>query len=177
MNQKGFTLIEFIIYIGIVTLVLIASLTFAWTLINDQIKQERLIEVNDNGSFVLEKISYYTKRAASLDAQTIYDINPGKLVLNYSSNPQVIIDTYQKEVTLGEISTTIIKLRIKIGAEPAIDIISDKINVTNFIITDLSNASAVTLKIDLSLEAVNPSKSKTYEAQNSWTTSFTLRKK
>ena len=176
IKGRGFTLVEFLIYIGMVTFVLISSITFAWILINDQTKSESLAEVNDNGSFILNKISYYTKRVDTIDNQTIYDTNPGKLVLNYASNPQIIFDTYQKQVTLGDIAVNITKLRMKEGVNPAVDITSDRVDVTNFIITDFSKTGATTIKVDLTLETVNPSKSKAYEAQNSWTTSITIRK-
>ncbi|NQT50352.1 prepilin-type N-terminal cleavage/methylation domain-containing protein [Candidatus Kuenenbacteria bacterium] len=175
--RKGFTLIEIIIYLGIVTVLLTACLSFAWVIINDQIKQEQLTEVNDAGTFVLDKITYHSKRANAINAQTLYDLNPGKLILNYVSGPQITIDTYEKQITLGDTQTTITKLRLQHGSDPAVDITGDKINVTNFTISDLSNANAYTIQIEFAIETVNPTNSKTYEAQNSWTTSVTLRKR
>ncbi|MFA5076491.1 MAG: prepilin-type N-terminal cleavage/methylation domain-containing protein [Patescibacteria group bacterium] len=177
MNQRGFTLIEFVIYIGIVTFVLIASLTFAWTIINDQIKQGNLIEVNYHGGFIMQKVLYYSQRASTVDAQTVYNTNPGKLVLNYPTNPQIVIDTYQKQITLGGNPVTITKLRFQEGVSTAIDLTSDEVTVNNFSITNLSTANVTTFRVDLDLEAVNPSGSKTYEAQNAWTISATLRQK
>lgn len=177
MKHRGFILLEFLLYIGIATLVLITSVNFAWTLINDQIKQEQLSKVIDNGSFVLDKTSYYSKRADSLDGQTIYGVHPGKLILNYMSNPQTTIDTYQKEIIVGEAPVIITKLRLREGANPAIDITSDEVDVKNFVVTNMSTVSATVFRINLNLEAINPGASKVYEAQNSWTTSFTLRKR
>lgn len=177
MKSRGFTLIEFVIYIGIVTFVLSASVIFAYTLINDQAKQESLIEVTSDGGFALDKLSYYIQRANSVDAQTIYSTNPGKLVLNFSDGSKIVFDTFQKQITLGGSTVDIIKLRMQKDADQAVELTSDKVTVTNFVITNLSSAGATVLKIDLSLGAVNPSNSKIYAAQNSWTTSVTLRKK
>jgi hypothetical protein len=173
----GFTLLEFIIYIGLVTFVLAASVVFAHTLIDDQAKQELLIEVNEDGGFVLDKLSYYIQRADSVDAQTVYNTSPGKLVLNFFDGSKVIFDTFQKQITLGDSTVNVTKLRMQRGTDPAVELVSDKITVTNFAITNLSSAGATVLKINLSLAAVNPSNSQTYAAQNSWTTSATLRKK
>ncbi len=175
--QKGFTLIEIIIYLAIITTILIASLNFAWTIINDQTKQENLSEVNNAGRFILDKITYNTKRSNAIEAGSIYDANPGKLILSYIANPQMIIDTYDKQITLGGTDLTITKLRLTRGANLAVDLTGDKINVSNFVITDSSNASAVTINIELTLSAINPSETKSYEAQNSWTTSITVRKR
>lgn len=173
--QKGFTLIELIIYLAIVAIVLTASVSFAWVLINDQIKQQAITEINDNAHFVMDKFVYHTKRSIEIDAQTIFDSNPGKLVLNYFTNPQITIDTYRKEITMGDATVLITKLRLQHGTDPAQDLTSDEINITNFTVTNLSNPNAKTVQVDLSMEKVNPSNHKIYEAQNSWTISLTPR--
>jgi len=172
---KGFTLIELIIYLAIIAIVLTASISFAWVLINDQIKLHAITELNDNAHFVMDKFVYHAKRAIEIDAQTVFDSNPGKLVLNYHTNPQITIDTYTKQITVGDQTVNITKLRLKHGADPAQDITSDEVNVTNFTITNLSNPNAKTIQVALNMEKVNPSSHKIYEAQNSWTISLTPR--
>ncbi len=175
IKQQGITLIEYTIYIGIVAFVLLSSVTFAWVIIDDQTKQQSLVEVNDMGSFVSGKIGYAVRRAESIDELTTYDVNPGRLMINYQAEPQITFDTYQKEITLGDETFFITKLRRQEGANPAVDITSDLVNVTEFIITDLSTASIVTLQLTLGIERVNPSNDKTYEAVMSWTPSFSVR--
>lgn len=174
-NKSGFTLIEYIMYIGITSVVLLAAFSFVWTIINNQVKMQVLIEVDNNGTFVLEKLSYYTKRADTIDATTVYDSNPGKLVINYATDPQITFDTYEKEITLGDSSVMITKLRMKIGADPAEDITSDGVDVTNFVLTDFSVGQIKTINFDLTIESVNPSGSQKYAAENSWTTTVTVR--
>ncbi len=174
MEQKGFTLIELILYVAILAIVVIAILTFAWTFINDQQKQQRLTEVDDSGAMILDQIIYQVKNANSVDGETVFDSNPGKLVINFPSQPQITFDTYEKNVTLGDVVTTIKILRMTEDASPAVHLTSEAVTVTNFVINDLSNSIATTLQIQLSLEAVNPAGAQAYEAQNSWTTSVTL---
>lgn len=54
--SRGFTLIEFIIYIGIVSTILVVVVNFNWDIIYGSIKSQSLREVQQNGRFALEKI-------------------------------------------------------------------------------------------------------------------------
>ncbi|MDO8663474.1 MAG: prepilin-type N-terminal cleavage/methylation domain-containing protein [Candidatus Wildermuthbacteria bacterium] len=55
--KKGFTLIELIIYIAIVAAVLTVSSSFAWNVIQGDTKTMAYREVQQNGRFVMEKIT------------------------------------------------------------------------------------------------------------------------
>lgn len=176
MKHKGFTLIEFIIYISLTSFLVIASLNFIWTIVGDKVKQEQLSGVNDSGAFVLKKIFYSIQRADGLNGQSVFNIHPGKLVLNTTSG-QTVFDTYQKNVSLGSTTIAITKLRMTEGISPATDLTSDEIDVRSFVINNFSNSGATTIRVNLTLGSVNPAGTKIYEAQNSWTTSATIRKK
>jgi len=176
MKRRGFTLIEFIIYIGLATFFIVASLNFVWMIIGDEIKQERLSEVNDGGVFILKKITYHVQRADEVDTQTVFDTHPGKLVLN-TTGGQITLDTYQKSIALGSAVVAITKLRMIEGLNPAVDLTSDKVDAKNFTVNNFSASGVTTIRINLTLESVNPTGGATYEAENSWTTSATIRKK
>lgn len=176
-NQRGFTLMEFLIYIGITIVVLMSSVTFAWTIMNDRVKQDAVVEATDGCNFVIDKISYYTKRSASVSGSTVYGTNPGKLVLTMPDASSITFDTYTKSVMKGEVSVNIKKARLQVGAAAAVDLISDDLNVMNFVINDWSNTKAVTLKFLLTINTVNPSSDITYEGEKSCTISITKRKR
>ncbi len=177
INKKGFTLIELLIYIGISLIVITSLLSTAWIVIQDQIKQERFEEVYSTGTFILDKISYLEKRANTLAGSTVYDTNPGKITLTFTSNPSITIDTYQKDITIAGSTITITKLRWTEGSNPSIDLTSDRVNVSQFILKDLSSGSAKTTKIDMTLESVNPTGSTVYGAQYTWSSTITKRSK
>jgi len=174
--RQGFSLIEYVIYIGIVAIVLTSSLSFAWMMINDQVKLDAEIDVNTTGALVIEKLGYYIERVDNIDSLTLYGVDSGRIVLNYATNPQITIDTYQKQITMGNATLTITKLRFKEGASAAVDLTSDDVDVEDFILTDLSKANSTTVGIELRLEAVNPSKSRAHDSTETWTNSVTLRK-
>lgn len=57
-KTKGFTLIELIIYIGIVAVFLILSSNFAWDIIKSDTKTNCYREVQQNARFALERITH-----------------------------------------------------------------------------------------------------------------------
>lgn len=173
--KKGFTLIEIIVYIGIVAIVLTSALTFTWNAMKDQTKQAVLSEVYYNYDFASSKIIYYAERANNFDVSSIYGTNPGKLVINYSSNPQVTIDTYQKEVLLGDQTITITKLRLNENGVATNDLTSDLIDVTNYTISSLSLPNSDTFQITLGLEYINPSDSTQYIGNYEQSFSITIK--
>lgn len=155
--KKGFTLIEIIVYMALVAIITTAALTFTWTTLKDQAKQNTLSEVYYNYNFASSKIIYFAERANTFDVTSVYGSNPGKLVINYTSNPQVTFDTYEKSITLGDQNVTITKLRMQESGSDPIDLTSDIIDVENFQITSLSLPSSETFEINLELDHVNPS--------------------
>lgn len=175
MNKKGFTLVELIVYIGIVSIVVVPLTTITWMLIGDQVKQERITEVNDIGTFALQRISQETKEASSINVGTVFDTNPGTLTLEFSDKDNITFDTYEKAIVVGSQNVVIRTLRITEGSNPSVDLTSDLLSVSQFYITDRSTSSATSIQIELGVEAVNPTNTKAYEAQNSWATSITLR--
>jgi len=52
----GFTLIELIIYIGIVTMILLTAFNFGWEIIYGNIKAQTIREVQQNARFSMERI-------------------------------------------------------------------------------------------------------------------------
>ncbi|MFH1142361.1 MAG: hypothetical protein ABIH67_02790 [Candidatus Uhrbacteria bacterium] len=174
-KQRGFTLLEYVIYIGIVTMVLISMIDFAWLLLNDQAKQEITADINDLGTHSLDQITYYTHRASSISSATVLNINPGKLVLSFSTGPDVIFETYPETIMIGNTPVMITKLRMEEVGVNQVDLTSERVNVTNFVITDLSGTEATTINIDITFESVNPEENKVYESENSWSTTITTR--
>ncbi|HAZ28257.1 MAG TPA: hypothetical protein DCY48_00570 [Candidatus Magasanikbacteria bacterium] len=174
-KRAGFTLLEFVIYIGMTTMVLVSLLSFTWSILHNRAKQAALMEVNNSGNFALEQMLYYTRRASTIGSDTIYGTDPGKLVLTSNTNPTVTIDTYQTSVALGETIVPITKLRLQHGSATPIDITSDRVHVASFILANLTSDTLPTVQITLHLEAANPSNSVFYEAEKTFVTSATLR--
>ncbi|MEK7529277.1 MAG: DNRLRE domain-containing protein [Patescibacteria group bacterium] len=89
------------------------------------------------------------------DEGSIFDANPGTLIVK-NADSDVIIDTYVKEVTIGTKTFSIRTLRIKDG-EIYTDLTSDKINVTNFVLKNMTRENIpASIQILLTFEFVHP---------------------
>jgi hypothetical protein len=173
--QKGFTIFESIIYVVITSIVVLSLISITWTFINNHTKEKIVMEVNNNASFILDKINYYTNRAATVDNSTVYDANPGTLVITFPTDPQLTINTYAKEVTFGDQAVNITKLQLTQGGS-SYDLTSDFVTVDNFVITDLSGSLDTTVQIELTLSYPITS-TRIYEYEKSFTSSTTINKK
>jgi CxxC motif-containing protein (DUF1111 family) len=98
--------------------------------------------------------------------------------LDYAgSGTDVIIDTYTKDVTLsnGQI-VTIRKLRIKEGALAYQDLTSDQVDVSNFVLRNLTKTSErKNINIEVTLEQLNPLNDPNYNTTISVETAISLR--
>lgn len=175
-TNRGFSLVEIIIYFALVSIVLVTATTFTWNLIKEQEKQQSLSEVNENGSFAMDKVGHYIRRAEDIHADTQFGADLGELVLTFPSSSKMTIGTYQKTIELGNNTTTITKMRY-VQDGNSVDLTSDLIEVNKFKITDFSNSGAHSIRINLDLNRVNPSNSKIYEAKQDWQFGYTIRKR
>jgi len=175
-NNKGLTIIELLVYVGISALIVTASLTIIWTTIGDQNKSESSTLVNETGDLVLDRVGEFSKEADSIDSDTVFDTNKGKLILNYLNKPDITVEAYDTSVQLGGSSVSTTKLKVQSGGSLSKDIVPDEIKVKKFLLKDLSNSSSYSFKLVLTLERLNPL-TKSYQAEQSWTTGFTLRAK
>lgn len=175
--KKGFTLVEFIIYIGITSAVLIAILAFVWAMLGNYQKQLVYQEIRQSGSFVLNIMSRQLEAATGVvEAESTFDAHPGVLKIATPSN-DIIFDTLEKEVIIGEQAATIRVLRIKQGEDDPVVITSDRLDVKNLVFKNFTpiDGDKENIQINLTLESVNPSGSKQYAAEISWQLSVNLR--
>ncbi|MBI3486297.1 hypothetical protein HY025_05170 [Candidatus Daviesbacteria bacterium] len=142
LNSKGFTYIEAILYIAIVTLMMNALVSFAWNIINNNARSSTQQEISSQGRYVSERILYEIRNASDLNAGTsTFGTNPGTLSLaeTVSANNPTIIT-----VTSG-------KATIKLGAATAVNLNSNDTTVTNLVFTNNTSADNKTKNISFTL--------------------------
>lgn len=87
-SHKGFTFIELILYISILTTILSALVPFAWSAIQTGVKSAVQQEVNSNARYTSERIKYEIRRASG-----IATISPTSISLtNFSPDTTTVID-------------------------------------------------------------------------------------
>jgi len=86
--QKGVTLLETILYIGIVTIFLSAIIPFAWNIIQGGAKNSTQQEVFTQGQYVADRITYEIRNASDINS-----VSPTQISLATATpgtNPTII---------------------------------------------------------------------------------------
>ncbi|MFH1667591.1 MAG: type II secretion system protein [Candidatus Komeilibacteria bacterium] len=81
---QGFTLLEVIIYMAIVSAILTVAIFFAWSIIGNQSKSMVVTEVSQNSRFILERVGRELRQASSIASLT-----SEQLVLNILGEDQL----------------------------------------------------------------------------------------
>lgn len=163
LNKEGFTLVETIVYIAIVSIFLWGALGFFW-----QLKQAEAMggverEVKENTAQVVEQIRQTIRNAEDVnEGMSQFDADPGVLSLAYAGGSRVF-DTYAKNVTVGGKSVSIQKLRLTFGGE-SYDLTSDQVDVDQFLLTNVTQASGPdAVQLAFQLSSVNPGEDPNYD--------------
>ena len=134
-KKSGFTLIEVIIYVSIVSVFLSALVPFAWNMIGGSVKSSAQQEVSSQARYVSERIKYEIRNADninSVSAGSIYLDVPG------TGNDPTIID-----LSGG-------KIRVKLGAAAEVNLNSNDTIITSLTFTDYTSADSKTKNIQFS---------------------------
>ncbi|OHA47878.1 MAG: hypothetical protein A2806_02450 [Candidatus Terrybacteria bacterium RIFCSPHIGHO2_01_FULL_48_17] len=167
-SKGGFTLIEALLYIALLAMVITSAVGVTFMVLGNREKGISVAEAQENASLVYARISQNVRASdfvvRSGGTRTLFDINPGRLSLQMPSG-QVTIDTYTKEVLLGNRTFTIRKLRFDDGSQ-VVDLTSDLVDVTQFVIRDRRQGTEPdTIKVEFTVQYFNPDQISLYDAQ------------
>ena len=138
----GFSLIELVIYVGIASLILGATVQLAWVGIYAGIKQEVTLTANQELRWVMKKISYEIRQSTAINSLTPASISLAQP--NAAENPTVFTWS-DNRVWMGQGNGG----NCPIAAPCALT--NSQMNVTNFVFTDLSNNGAKNVWINLEM--------------------------
>jgi type II secretory pathway pseudopilin PulG len=86
-NQKGFTLVEMALYVGICSVLLFSLSTLFATLVSSRVKNQIITEVNQQGAFVMNTITYAVRNGQSV--QSPVSGGASSTLIITSSNPSI----------------------------------------------------------------------------------------
>ena len=154
-SKAAFTFVEAIIYIAIGAMVLVGVITFSWRIIGSGVKVDVSAELTQQGHLALERITQSVQGADGI-VSGAYGSYPGAVTLDYPGTADITVDTYTASVNVGGQSLTIRKLRLKEGVSAAVDLTSNRVNVTNFVLTNLRRGTEpANLRVALTLQTVS----------------------
>lgn len=176
--QNGFTLIELIVYIAISAMVLVTAINIGWNLIISEANVTGKQEVYMSARTIMNQIQISIREADDvITGSSTFGSHPGMLTLDYpGGTTDVIFDTYTKSVTIGGLPATVRKLRIKEGSADYVDLTSDKVDITNFTLTNLTRVNEPkNINIELTIQKVNPGNDPNFDASISLETAISIR--
>lgn len=129
--NRGFTYIELLIYMSIVTLMMTTLIPFAWNIIEGGAKSATQQEVISNARYISERLKYEIRNASGINSVSATSIS---LISSGSANPTVI------DLSEGDI-------RIKQGTGDAVNLNSQDASISALTFTNYTSTSSATKHI------------------------------
>ncbi|HJN62668.1 MAG TPA: type II secretion system protein [Candidatus Paceibacterota bacterium] len=143
-RNKGFTLIEMIVYVAILSIVFVLIIN-TLLIITRSYKSIKLTnDINNSASISLERIIREVRAAESVNtSSSILGSNPGKLVLNTTNNlgAPLVLDFYVENNSL----------KLNKNAVLSGVLTKDNVEVTGLIFRHITSSSSQAVKIELTL--------------------------
>ena len=160
--KLGFTLVEMILYVAIVSIFVTAMVSFAWDAIYGRVKSYTHQEVNQNIRLAGKRINFEIRNAAGVNSASGSNLN---LAMSDSSRNPTIIDVSGERLRIGYGSS---------GTCPTsnpCNLTSNIVSVTNLNFTDLSvSPDSINIKFSITVESTGDrqefQKTETYESSS-----------
>lgn len=167
--QRGFTLVELIIYVSIISLIGTAAVHYTLGVSQARNKNEVTQQIQANGRTALQLVSQRIRGATGLNvASSTFDASPGVLTLTFA--------TSTKNPTVIDLTSENGQLRIQEGTTAPVIITPATMQITNLTFTDLTSSSArANVRVQFTIEYINPSGDVVYDAAETFQTSVSVR--
>ena len=132
IKEKGFTFIELILYVAILTIILSALVPFAWNTVETGVKSAVQQEVNANTRYISERMKYEIRTATGINSVAVTSISLA--TSTPATNPTII------DLSAGNI-------RIKQGAGSTINLNSANTVINSLTFTNFTSGNLKTKHI------------------------------
>lgn len=166
MNKKGFTILELLLYVGILSAVMFSIAFFIQMMMSARLKSQTIAEVEQQGQQVMQQITQVIRNANSITAPAAG-----------TNGASLTVDVYDagKDPTIIDVASNV--LRIKEGAGSAVPLTSSRVNVSGSSFQNLSRASTPgTVRIQFTITHVNTSQKNEFEYSKTFYGSANIRK-
>lgn len=167
--RRGFTLIELIIYLTLVSIFLSGAIFFAWDIIYGRVKSQIQQEVSQNLRLASQRISFEIRNAAGINTLSGSSLS---LEMSNPSRDPTVFDVSAGRLRIGYGST---------GPCPVTapcNLTSNQVRVTGLSFTDLSSDSeSININFTITLESNNPSGRQEWNRSQTYSSSVELRSK
>lgn len=164
-KQSGFTLVELLLYVGITSLLLLATSFFLSMLLESRIKNQTIAEVEQQGLAVMQAITQATRNADALNSPSL-----GASAVSLS------INTYTAGVNPTVFDLSGGAIRISEGGGSAVALTNSRVTASSLNFQNLSQSGTPgNIRISFTLTHVNNSGRNEYSYSKNFYTSVSLR--
>jgi type II secretory pathway pseudopilin PulG len=165
-SQKGFTLVELILYVSICSILLLTISSFLSFLLGARVRSQAITEVNQQGFQVMSMITQTIRNGRSIQVPSMglssstLSITTGDVLLN---------------PTVFSLSSTTVQ--IKEASKNAVPLTNSRIRVSGLTFQNVSSGSSTEkiIRISYTIDYINPAGRSEYTFTKSFTGSATLR--
>jgi type II secretory pathway pseudopilin PulG len=148
MNSRGFTLLETIIYAGLLPLILLVVFQVAFSETNAWLRARAERNATDGAIALLDRITQEIRLASSVSVvSSTFDASPGRLVLETVRTPT---STSASAADIAMVGTDV---RISRDGNASTTLVGTHIRVTNLTFTNLTVSSAEAVRISATVES------------------------
>jgi type II secretory pathway pseudopilin PulG len=133
--QRGSTLLELILYIGIISIVMISVVAFSVEFLATRLKADATAEAAWNARFAVGRLAAEIRQANNFAVASTFGVNPSTLIL-CSATPCLPGNETIFTVTGGV-------LTVSVNGGAALPLTSPKVTVADFTVTNLSTDSSL----------------------------------
>ncbi len=163
--QRGYTLIDLLMYIAIVGSLLIAVTMFAALSTESRVKNQSVSEVNSQGSAAMDYMTQAVRNADTISAPVAGAT---------ASSLTVTVPTSSLSPTIFDLSGG--ALRVKEGTAAAIALTNSKVQISALNFKNLTRPSTPGIvQISFVVSRTNPNGKNEYDYQKTFTSSIALR--
>jgi len=170
MNQKrqtagGYTLIELLLYVGLVGILLSAATAFFGIATEARIKNQTISEVNEQGAFVMDYLTRSVRAATSISSPSVGGTG---------TQLTLVVPAANLSPTVFSVSGGV--LQVKEGTAAAVALTNSKVRVSSFTVTNLTRSGTSALvRVSITIDRINNAGRNEYDYSETFTTSVGIR--
>jgi len=159
--EKGYTLLELLLYIAIIGVLLTAVTTFFGVTADARVKNQTVAEVNDQATSIMDYMTQTIRNATSITS-------PAAAASGVSLT--LVVPTGSLSPTVFSLSGT--TLQVKEGAAAAVPLTSNDVQISSLTFMNLTRSgTSGTVQISFTINRVNPGSHNEFDYQKTFTAS------
>lgn len=161
-KQRGFTLIEMLLYVAVAGIVLTSLVGFGWNMIGIGAKNGTHHDAVSNARLASEKLTFFIREATDIDTA---NSNFGVNLASVSGSKVTLRGVAPNDPIVFDVSSG--TLRVMLGASAPIALVSDNISVSSLVFANASSLNGKSKNVGFTLQLGTTSGSGRFEYASS----------